>query len=292
ALADGPANWARTAAGAVIVPSGDGGAGCGSRAALLDGDASTGWSGQAGASATIALPTAIDVSSIDADPGAVCGDPAGAAASAYELATSADGVTFVPWPGAAQGVRYVRVTLLAASDPGAGSVDLAGLEVIGTTSPLRGPDTVTAATTTAAATTTTAAAPPPATAKPPATPKRATTTKGAKAPAPGPKAAVSTHFTGGTKVSVTCAAACTSRMALTLSAHTRARLHTKVKQAFSHTFRLRKGTWQVTVSVSKHVRSLARHHHVRTLRFSLSTVTSAGATGTATATRTVNLRAY
>jgi hypothetical protein len=149
-------DWATPAGGASVAANDESGAGagCGSGAAV-DGDGATGWSASATRPAsdppvlTVALPQAIDVSTLVVNPTSACGHDAGAALGAYRLETSPDGANWATAAdgafGAAQrgtaveltptantgGVRYVRLVALGAQDPGAATVDLRELKVFG-----------------------------------------------------------------------------------------------------------------------------------------------------------------
>jgi extracellular elastinolytic metalloproteinase len=149
-------DWAARSGGATIAATtDDAGApyGCGG-AALIDQDAGLGWSAvnttpDAPPSTVVQLPAAITVTAFGIDPSNTCGDDAGASTSGYRLETSADGQTWrlaaqgtldasarghlnrIAPSGGADGVRYVRLTLLSPLNPGADYVDATELEVYG-----------------------------------------------------------------------------------------------------------------------------------------------------------------
>ncbi len=94
-------DWAASSGGASIAATnGDeyAGYGCGA-AALLDQALLQGWSADlppaGGKYATIALPTAVDVQSLQVDPSGTCGDDLTASTARYTVETSRDGRAFV-----------------------------------------------------------------------------------------------------------------------------------------------------------------------------------------------------
>lgn len=149
-------DWATPAGGATATSNDESAsdAGCGS-AAAVDTDRSTGWSAAAGRAAgdpatlTVQLPETIDVSALVLQAGPACGHAAGAALAHYRVETSPDGST---WTTAADGtlqaaqngtdvavtlatgtagVKFVRLAMLSAQDPGATTIDVRELAVHG-----------------------------------------------------------------------------------------------------------------------------------------------------------------
>jgi extracellular elastinolytic metalloproteinase len=142
-------DWAAGAGGAIVTGSDDTGAsfGCGLDQ-LVDQRGDTSWSAFHDPgdppTAVVRLPTAINVTAFGLDPSSACGNPPTAATESYRLEVSADGVGYtvvsqgafssserVVVPVSAQGVRYVRLTLLSPQAAGSQYVDFSELEVFG-----------------------------------------------------------------------------------------------------------------------------------------------------------------